>query len=502
MTFDYKGAHRTIKKKKVCWRHQVMEIARLLWVNLVGTFGVADISYWFFRAMAAMHRLTYEIGEPDWWGLAYADDSMWRVNLKEVWSEAARLLLFHVMCGATLSWQKTWVGLDVPWVGFHTDWKMWSLSLAKGRLKDLTLAARTILELKTGQVGVLESWAGKANHCTQVRPLIRPLLQPIWAFLSAVAGTTHRVTWPRQVQAAILIILENLHKRPGRSVSCNKKWSTAPASSDGSGGLRQHTVSTEAAKARLVIELEAGKKWLSLDTDPKEKAQLQLRRKDLKALSQEGSRKRVPVSAQQVKELGLPITIWVTNDVGVGGWWLPEGEDDPRKARWFAEKVPRERFPWLWATKGQELAPGGCSSTSAELFAAVILLDFRLEELRDTGACGLGLTMSSEGDNRGCGYILRKMTTNSEPGASIMRYTAAVCDEAGVWANMAWVPREENEKADVLSKGWPGGPREEERMKMFDAELRADVDWSKYDEITRDWHLLGSPFEVGGAGCP
>ena len=46
---------------------------------------------------------------------------------------------------------------------------------------------------------------------------------------------------------------------------------------------------------------------------------------------------------------------------------------------WFAERVPVEKFPWVLAVKGKELADGGCSSTTAELLALIVLLDLRLD---------------------------------------------------------------------------------------------------------------------------
>ena len=100
---------------------------------------------------------------------------------------------------------------------------------------------------------------------------------------------------------------------------------------------------------------------------------------------------------------------------------------------WFSEKVPREKFPWLFSTKHTNEAKGGCSSTTAELFAVVVFLDSRLDGLTGSGTQGLGLSFTSQGDSTGCTYILGKLCTSAEPGASLMRYVAARCAEEDVW---------------------------------------------------------------------
>ena len=166
---------------------------------------------------------------------------------------------------------------------------------------------------------------------------------------------------------------------------------------------------------------------------------------------------------------------------------------------WFAERVPRETLPWICSTKHEKDARGGATSTTTELVALVVLMDFRMDDLAVAGTHGFGLTLSAEGgDSAGCSYILRKMYTSSEPGASLMRYVAKRCIEQETWTSVTWIPREKNEWADILSKGWEGGPRELERRQLFQDGGRRRVSWARYQSITDDVALLGSPLEVGG----
>ena len=127
---------------------------------------------------------------------------------------------------------------------------------------------------------------------------------------------------------------------------------------------------------------------------------------DFHGVSPGDSRKRLPVSWKRVQGLSFLFTLWHANDIVVGGWWLPPGAKTTPQAWWFAEKVPVDRFPWILSTRGRAQAAGGCSSTTSELFALLVLGDLPTEELKSKGSWSLSLTMSSEGDNMGCSSIL------------------------------------------------------------------------------------------------
>ena len=335
---------------------------------------------------------------------------------------------------------------------------------------------------KRGELKALESWTGKANHCTQVLPLIRPMLQPLFNFISA-AGSKAWVQWPHQVKAAMILILAAFKKKPDRGVRI-ASWTNTPAMSDGSGGLVSFEISSKADKATLLGAFKEKAKAVHLESG------CELVMADLRSIAPSDSKKRLPVTEERLRSMGLPFTIWYVNEVGVGGWWLPEGGHLLDHVCWFSERVPREALPWVCSTKLERLAKGGCSSTTAELLALVVLLDCRLDSLARSGTQGLGLTISSAGDSAGCTFILKKMYTSAEPGASLMRYVASRCSELDVWTDVSWVPRADNEWADILSKGWEGGPRESERKAKFVEARRLRNDWGRDNCISDDVALM------------
>ena len=347
-------------------------------------------------------------------------------------------------------------------------------------------AARPIIEERNGALKLLESWTGMANHCSQLHPVLRPLLQRLYSFLSATAGK-RMVCLPRQVKAAMMLILTTLHKKQARGV-CIESWSNSPAASDGSGGVQGLQVNTLEQRAALLAA------WASQEFSDCLCQGTAGLPNDWRGVSLGDSSKRLP--SLQLRSLELPFVLWRISEVGIGGWWVQDVVED-RKA-WFAERVPVEKFPWVLAVKSKELADGGCSSTTAELLAMIVLLDLRLDCRPQIESQEVCLTMGADGDNAGCCHILRRMYTGAEPGASLMRYVAARSTEAGVKVKVRWTPREFNQWADVLSKGWEGGPREEERKRHFDDANRKRVSWERYLCINDDVRLLGSPLEKGG----
>ena len=79
-----------------------------VWLNLVGTFGIASAGYWWGRAGAALVRLTHYLTprQLQMWLLLYADDVL--ATAGGPWFE--RPLLFHLfllmVLGTPLKWPR------------------------------------------------------------------------------------------------------------------------------------------------------------------------------------------------------------------------------------------------------------------------------------------------------------------------------------------------------------------------------------------------------------
>ena len=114
------------------------------------------------------------------------------------------------------------------------------------------------------------------------------------------------------------------------------------------------------------------------------------------------------------------------------------------------------------------------------------LLELRLAEMgRDAGPA-MTLTVSAAGDNMGCGNILQKMYTSAEPGASIVRQIVKQCASSSLHVAAVWIPRSSNTWADILSKGWPGGPMEKDKQELFTASKERKTPLHILEEIAKD----------------
>ena len=123
LTADVKEAHRQVPIHPRDW-HLLgcsVEAGADVYINTVGTFGVASASYYWSRVSSALGRLSQYLAAASahTWHMVVADD----YHL-EAGGEHYRIALFAFFllcntCGVPLSWNKTAGGETVVWVGWH-----------------------------------------------------------------------------------------------------------------------------------------------------------------------------------------------------------------------------------------------------------------------------------------------------------------------------------------------------------------------------------------------
>ena len=124
---DVSRAHRLVKVDKRDWKHLACRTGvhpDRIWLNKVGTFGVASAAYHWSRFMSGLGRAAYYL-----WGklgilqLVYVDDLLWLVGEKGGIEHVVLVIFFYVLMGLPFSWKKFAGGLMCCWVGFEN----WSL---------------------------------------------------------------------------------------------------------------------------------------------------------------------------------------------------------------------------------------------------------------------------------------------------------------------------------------------------------------------------------------
>jgi hypothetical protein len=118
---DVTKAHRRIKVRKRDWKYQAASIKNQIWLNLVGTYGIASAQYYWGRLAALIVRLTYELSADFLWVMVYVDDFM--LVLPEDTEEdlIVVFLLFLLMIGCPISWKKNRRGVENTWLGFAVN---------------------------------------------------------------------------------------------------------------------------------------------------------------------------------------------------------------------------------------------------------------------------------------------------------------------------------------------------------------------------------------------
>ena len=124
--FDIKAAHRLIPVQKKDWALQSfrLEDTEELWVNMVGTFGVASAAFWRGRVASVIFRSFHRVVPRSWlfYLLLFADDGLLMAAGPEYHRVALALFLFMDVMEVPLVEDSGQSGLDTPWIWSSGKW--------------------------------------------------------------------------------------------------------------------------------------------------------------------------------------------------------------------------------------------------------------------------------------------------------------------------------------------------------------------------------------------
>ena len=193
-----------------------------VWVNTVGTFGVASAGYWWGRSGACIFRLAHYCLGHDYalWALLYSDDG-WLTGRGEHFERSLVLFMFVLsLINAPLSWHKMTGGVQSEWVGYLLDVGRFQIGISEARaawvarwIEDKLREQRVRLgELREG-LGRLQFVAGPLEH-------IRPFLGPLYQWASAGPGYA-RPAIPIMIHLILKFIASEIKRE--RMSSCPSK---------------------------------------------------------------------------------------------------------------------------------------------------------------------------------------------------------------------------------------------------------------------------------------
>ena len=180
LTVDAKEAHRQVPIRPRDWHFLGcrVEAGTDVYINTVGTFGVASASYYWSRVSSALGRLSQYL----------AADSAHTWHL-EAGGEHYRFALFAFFllcctCGVPLSWNKTAGGETVIWVGFELLHSTHHLGISQRRAEWFTKWAREVADSDQVHMGRFEEGRGRIMFVVGALELERPFLGPLYRFMS------------------------------------------------------------------------------------------------------------------------------------------------------------------------------------------------------------------------------------------------------------------------------------------------------------------------------
>ena len=189
MLGDVGKAHRLIRIKENEWGMMACQVEPgRVWVNCVGTFGVASAAFWWARLAGSLVRLTFGLlGSRNALDiLLYADDLEWLAERKEEKFSVLLAICIAFALGAPLKWSKFRGGYEVSWIGLGISYREYSLGLTEARA---TWMASWLQKLAgDGVVKLIEylGGLGRLNFAATALLYEKPFLGPMYTWAAAI----------------------------------------------------------------------------------------------------------------------------------------------------------------------------------------------------------------------------------------------------------------------------------------------------------------------------
>ena len=389
---DVSRAHRLIRVRETDWPRQSCRARKggKIFVNTVGTFGVASASYWWFRMLAGIGRLLYYAhGKDETTLLSYVDDLLWLTQSADGLVRIVASILLLTILGMPFAWHKFSGGKEHDWIGFALCVPSRTIGISPSRSDWIVNWIRKVRADGMVRIADLRSVLGRLSFAFSVIPLLRPFLGPIYAWTSATQAL-HTLRLPK----AIELILSFLQ-------ACLEQ------------GMRRVSVGRQLGPVA------------------------ELFRTDARAQGSE---------------------LWV------GGWCCAD-DPDPKKCRWFSEKIDHLKFP-IFYMAGQSYRSISALELLATLIAVILFKP-------DGRASGVNICSAST-DNRGNSFVTARWLTTAFPLNAVLMELAAVLQKSSLALELHWAPRLQNKLADALSNGIHSS---------FDPRFRLRFDFEGYKSV-------------------
>ena len=220
---DIAKAHRRVRVKEEDWGAQACKTSRssnVVWLNKVGTFGVASAAFWWSRLMGLLGRHALNLSRNDWvFVLTFVDDLHIAAGGTNRWLAIWRFIVALELVEAPFSYKKFRGGFSLDYVGYWMDYSRFQLGLSEKRT---TWLIGFIDQMEADGWLVLtrrfQEFHGRLGFTAQVLPWLRPLMAPGYSWLAAV-GRNSTLKLP-ELLAIVRAFIRRKFQSGLRKVSC------------------------------------------------------------------------------------------------------------------------------------------------------------------------------------------------------------------------------------------------------------------------------------------
>ena len=212
---DVKKAHRREKIRRKDWKYAVSKLGSdEYYVHKCGVYGIASAHVYWARKAALLVRLLWAFIEDDdtLWIFIYVDDFLFLINIHRFWAQAAFLLYMLCVLGTPFSWQKMAAGMQVSWIGFDLHSKLGATGIPDDKRRVLIELLQRTRQRALVSRAEFKSIPHKLSWATTALEHLRPLLQPLFAFLHAFIKDKMAV--PGLVQVCLEFYIRQLCDAP------------------------------------------------------------------------------------------------------------------------------------------------------------------------------------------------------------------------------------------------------------------------------------------------
>ena len=181
-----------------------------IFVNKVGTFGVASASYWWGRLAGSGIRLVHELLGPEMpiEMLIFADD------LESLGAGVggrrgiALSFLFLSTLGFPFKWSKQRGGLKVEWIGLFTEYTTMKLGLSPKRAAWMESWTRKLATVGKVTAKEMEQGLGRLGFAANALTWERPFLGPLYSWTAAIRNKTGLLRIPTMLRTILWFLAD------------------------------------------------------------------------------------------------------------------------------------------------------------------------------------------------------------------------------------------------------------------------------------------------------